>query len=172
MKCVPKMYKKDIFSIPYGRLKEEGVKCLIFDLDNTLALLDERECPEKVRILIEELKKDFSVFIITNNIRRRVLPYEEALGITTISMAMKPLTKGLMKIKNKYKFKKKEMVMIGDQIMTDVISGNSFRIKTILVDPLSQKDLKITSLNRYIENKVIKRYAKKGVFERGNYYEW
>ena len=61
--------------------------------------------------------------------------------------------------------------MIGDQMMTDIMSGNSFKIKTILVDPLGHKDLKITSLNRFIENKIIKKYSKKGIFKRGSYYE-
>ena len=47
--------------------------------------------------------------------------------------------------------KKKEMCMIGDQIVTDVLAGNRFKIMTILVDPLGEKDLKITGLNRKIE---------------------
>ena len=63
------------------------------------------------------------------------------------------------------------MCMIGDQIVTDVLAGNRFRIMTILVDPLGEKDLKITGLNRKIEAKIVKRYEKRGLFERGKYYE-
>ena len=63
------------------------------------------------------------------------------------------------------------MVMIGDQIVTDILAGNRYKIKTILVDALGEKDLKITKLNRFIENKIVKRYQKKGLFERGKYYE-
>ena len=61
--------------------------------------------------------------------------------------------------------------MIGDQIVTDILSGNKFRIMTILVDPLGKKDLKITGLNRQIEAKIVRHYQKRGVFERGKYYE-
>ena len=43
-----------------------------------------------------------------------------------------------------YNLKKEEMIIIGDQIVTDIISGKRFKIKTILVDPLGVKDLKIT----------------------------
>ena len=32
----PTMYKKNIFDIDYKKLKENGIKCLVFDLDNTL----------------------------------------------------------------------------------------------------------------------------------------
>ena len=32
MLCYPKMYKKDIFCINYDKLKENSIKCLVFDL--------------------------------------------------------------------------------------------------------------------------------------------
>ena len=38
-------------------------------------------------------------------------------------------------------------------------------------DNLGEKDLKITGLNRKIEEKIVKRYEKRGLFERGKYYE-
>ena len=86
-------------------------------------------------------------------------------------MALKPLPKNLRKIKKKYNLKKKEMVMVGDQIVTDILSGNLFNIMTILVDPLGEKDLKITYFNRKIENRIVNYYQKRGLFERGKYYE-
>ena len=62
------------------------------------------------------------------------------------------------------------MCMIGDQIVTDILAGNRYRIMTILVDPLGEADLKITGLNRKIEKKIVDKYTKKGIFERGKYY--
>jgi hypothetical protein len=61
--------------------------------------------------------------------------------------------------------------MIGDQLMTDIISGNLYKIFTILVDPLGKKDLKVTYFNRYIEKKVLKKLKRKNMFEKGCYYE-
>ncbi len=167
----PTKYYKDIFSIDYNKLKEEGIKCLIFDLDNTLALISEKECPKKTQKLIKSLQDDFMVFIISNNVANRIEPYKRRLGVDAVSLAMKPLTFGLARLRKKYNLKKKEMIMIGDQLVTDIISGKSFNIKTILVDPLGDKDLKITGLNRRIENIIVKRYMRKGIFERGKYYE-
>ena len=168
---IPDMYKKTIFDINYDLLKEKGITCLIFDLDNTLALIDEKECPEKVKVLIKELKKDFKVLIISNNYKSRLKPFEDALGIDSVSFALKPLTKGLRQVIKKYHLKKSEMVMIGDQIPTDILSGKRFKIMTILVEPLAVKDLKITSFNRFIERRLIKKYEKKGLFQKGDYYE-
>ena len=33
---IPDMYQKSIYDIDYKKLKEKGIKCLLFDLDNTL----------------------------------------------------------------------------------------------------------------------------------------
>ena len=167
----PNKYYKDIYSIDYNKLKSEGIKCLVFDLDNTLGLITNRKCPDKTRELLRSLQEDFSIFICSNNIKRRLSPYLRDLGVGGVSFSMKPLTRGLNKIKTDYQFNKNEMVMIGDQIVTDVLAGKRFRIKTILVDPLGSSDLKITGINRIIENKILKKYKSHNVFERGKYYE-
>ena len=167
----PSKYYKDIYSINYDKLKEEGIKCLIFDLDNTLGLISEKECPRKTKLLIKKLKEDFLVLVCSNNNRSRLKPYLEDLGIGGVSWSMKPLTRGLRKIKRNYHLKKKEMTIIGDQIVTDIYAGNKYRIKTILVDPLGEKDMKVTFFNRKIENYIVKKYSKRGAFTRGKYYE-
>ena len=167
----PKMYRKNIFDINYDLLKKQGVTCLIFDLDNTLGLISHKMCPDETKNLIQKLKKDFLVLISSNNTKGRLKPYLEELGIDGVSWSMKPSIRGLLYAKRKYHLKKREMCIIGDQIVTDILAGNRFHIKTILVDPLGKKDLKITGFNRIIEGMIVRRYQKKGLFERGSYYE-
>lgn len=166
----PKIYQKNIFEINFKELKKDGIKCLIFDLDNTLGLISHKSCPDEAKELINKLKKDFIVVISSNNTRKRLKPYLEELGIDGVAWSMKPSIKSLIQIKARYKLKKKEMCIIGDQIVTDVLAGNRFHIKTVLVDPLGEKDLKITGLNRKVEARIVKRYEKRGIFERGKYY--
>lgn len=166
----PTIYQKSIYDINYNALKKQNIKVLVFDLDNTLALIDENKCPSKSKKLIQELKKDFQIFIISNNTSARIKPYVAELGIEGVPNARKPFTKGLKKIVKKG-YKKEEMVMIGDQLVTDVLSGNRFHIKTILVDPLGKKDLKITAFNRLVERQIFKFYKRKNILERGRYYE-
>ena len=57
---IPTMYYKNINEINYKKLKESGINCLIFDLDNTLALLDEKECSKELLEIISKLKKKLS----------------------------------------------------------------------------------------------------------------
>lgn len=166
----PDIYKKNIFEIDYKNLKQKGIKCLVFDLDNTLGLIDETTCPKETKKLINRLKKDFLIFISSNNTNKRIKPYVDDLGIFGVGFSLKPSIKGLVTIRKKHKLNKSEMVMIGDQIVTDIFSGNRYGIKTILVDPLGKKDLKITNINRKIEKVIVDNYKKRGIFERGNYY--
>ncbi len=170
MKCYPQMYQKDIKSIPYQKLKKRGIKCLIFDLDNTIALIDQKIITEDTKKILTDLKKDFKIIIISNNIKSRVMSYANYLECDFVSNAMKPLSKGFRKIRKKYHFQKNEMCMIGDQIVTDIFGGNRYGMFTILVDPLGKKDLKITSINRFIERRILNFYQKKNIMKKGEYY--
>lgn len=171
MKFYPNMYQKSIHNINYKKLKKIGIKCLVFDLDNTIALIDQHMITDETKNLLINLKNDFQVVIISNNITKRVKTYANYLDCDFVANATKPLSKGYKKIKKKYNLKNKEMCMIGDQIVTDIYGGNRFGMFTILVDPLGKKDLKITSLNRFIENKILNNYEKKDIMKKGVYYE-
>lgn len=168
---VPNIYQKDIYSINYDSLKNKGIKCLIFDLDNTLGLIENIDCPSKTKELIEELKKEFTVYICSNNTQKRLQPYLDCLGIDGVSWSMKPLGFGLKRINKKSQLDKAQMCIIGDQMITDILAGKRYGIVTVLTDSLGKKDLKITSFNRFIEKIIVKYYEKKGLFERGRYYE-
>ena len=171
MKFYPNMYKKCIQDINYKKLKKLGIKCLVFDLDNTIALIDQHKITGDAKKLLADLKKDFTIVIISNNIESRVKDYADELDCDYIAYAMKPSTRGYRVIKKRYNFKACEMCMIGDQIVTDILGGNRFNMFTVLVDPLAKKDLKITGFNRFIENKIFKYYEKKCIMKKGEYYE-
>lgn len=167
----PDIYQNSIFDINYDKLYQKGIRCLLFDLDNTLGLYSEPTCSKEAKDLITKLKKKFTVVIVTNSGKRRITPYLEDLGVDGISWAFKPSCKSLVKIKAKYHLTKKEMIIIGDQLMTDILAGKKFKIMTAFVNPLGKRDLPVTGLNRFIENKIINKYSKKDDFERGKYYE-
>lgn len=166
----PNIYKRSIYDIDYKSLKEHGITCLVFDLDNTLGLIENKRSPLKTKQLIRKLQEDFLVLICSNNTRGRLKPYLNDLNVGGVYFSLKPSTLGLRKIQRLYHLKKKEMCIIGDQLVTDILAGNRFHIMTILVDPMGDKDLKITGINRKLEAKIIRRYQKRGIFERGNYY--
>ena len=170
-KFYPMIYQKTIHDINYQKLKKRGIKCLIFDLDNTIALIEQDKVDEKTKRLFEVLEKDFKLIIISNNTRNRVEPYAKALKCDFVSFALKPLGYGYKRIQKKYNLKKEEMAMIGDQLVTDIHVGNRMTGCSILVEPLGKKDLKITSLNRLIEKLIFKHFEKTNKMKKGVFYE-
>lgn len=169
-KFYPKSYLKNIYEIDYNILKNKNIKVLIFDLDNTIALIDQNKVNDETIELFNKLKKDFKIVIISNNTEKRVSQYGKMLECDYVCNALKPLSKGYNKIKNKYNIKDKEICIIGDQLVTDMFLGNRKNAYTILVDPMGNKDLKITSLNRFIERKILNYYKKRNIFKKGDYY--
>ena len=163
---VPNMYQKSVFDINYNDLKDMNIEYLIFDLDNTLGLINDVVCNSKTRDFINELSKSFTIIIASNNNYNRVSTFSKEMKVDIISMALKPSRKIHQIMKKKYTKNMSKVCMIGDQIVTDIIVGNRFGMLTILVYPLGEKDLKITSFNRFLEKKIINKMN----FKRGEYY--
>lgn len=57
--------------------------------------------------------------------------------------------------------KKEEILVVGDQVMTDVLGGNMAGFYTVLVIPVVQTDGKITKINRFMERIILKRIKNK-----------
>ena len=55
----------------------------------------------------------------------------------------------------------KNIAAVGDQIMTDVIGANRCKMFSILVEPISEKDIFITKIKRPIERMIINKYLSK-----------
>ena len=163
----PKMYQKSIYDINYSILKKQNIKVIIFDLDNTLLGAYQDEPDDKLIKFINELKKDFKIIVASNNTKARVKKVCDKLDCDYLYSILKP-TKLMKKyFKKKFSYDFSETVIIGDQVVTDILLGNRLNIYTILVDPREDKDLKITKFNRFLEKNIMKRIK----IKRGEYYE-
>ena len=162
----PKMYQKDIYSINYSKLKEK-YKLLIFDLDNTIGSIKEDVCNQKTTDFLNNLMDDFIIVVASNSHRERVLKFTKNLKCDVFYLSLKPTLHVLRKIKKKYQIPYSKMVIIGDQIMTDIFVGNRKNLLTILVDKVRDIDFKITSINRIFERKI----NKINNLKKGDYYE-
>lgn len=169
---VPDMYQKSIHTIDYKKLKKMGIKCLLFDLDNTIAPTSLNKPDKKVKMLFYELKNmGFKIIIISNSPKPRVEPFKNELQVDASAFALKPRKDKYLKIMKTYNFKPEEIAAIGDQLVTDIYGANRLDITSILVNSVSEKDFFATTLNRLFEKIIFKSLTKKGLFMRGKYYE-
>ena len=163
---IPKLYYKDIYSINYKKLKDKKVTYLLFDIDNTIA--DNRDNkPSKEAIqLINKLKKDFTIILVSNALPLRAKRFGQELAVDYYAFSIKPLKKTYKKIISKYNINPSNIAAIGDQLYTDILGANKMGIISILIDRMSNNESIITKFNRIRENKIIKKYK---IIERGHY---
>ena len=168
----PDIYQKSIFTINYQKLKKAGIKCLIFDLDNTIAP-KEIEIPEQAIIDLFAMLDDmgFYLAILSNASKNRVRPFKEKCNVNSAYSSHKPLKKKYLKVMDLYHVKDTEVACIGDQLLTDILGANRLQLTSILVNPINEHELFVTKINRFFERKIFKRLTKKGLFKKGEYYE-
>ena len=160
-KLYPTEYIASVYDLKLDELKAQGMKGIIFDIDNTLVPYDEIEPNDKVIALFESIRAaGFKITLVSNNTEDRVVKFNEKLKVFALHKAQKPLTKNLKKALTLMQCKREEAVIVGDQVFTDVYGGNKAGIKTILVQPVSDKDEWKTKVKRGIERKIIKSYQK------------
>lgn len=171
-KFIPDVYNQSIYRINYDKLKKDGIKLIVFDLDNTIAPVDVKNATNETLDLFYKIKDmGFKVIIMSNSKKERVEPFKNFLEVDSSFMSLKPLSKSYKKIMRVYNVKKEEVACVGDQILTDVWGANKVGMTSILVNPISKKDGKFTILNRKIENIIIKILENKDVFKKGKYYD-
>ncbi len=161
-KLLPTYIFESVDKIPFKVLEKEGIKGLMFDLDNTLTnhhnILDE----EKREWIKEAKKRGFKMCILSNTCDiKKVKMYMNEFDINGLSLAMKPFIKGYQFALNLLELKKEEVCMIGDQIFTDVLGANRFGIKSILVKPFDKNEAFWVKIKRPVENVIIYNHEKR-----------
>lgn len=163
-KFAPYMCYKDIYKIDYNKLYSDGVKIILFDLDNTIIGYHETLPSEEDKLFITSLKeRGFIPVIMSNNHTDRIENVAAFLNVDKLSNAKKPLKFGYKKILKRYsEYRPEQFVAIGDQIVTDIWGASRMNIKGILVKPIRLDNEKwYTRFNRRIEKFIIKHKIKK-----------
>ena len=168
---IPDIYQENIYKINYDSLILRGIKCIIFDLDNTLVTIKEKLPTEDNIKLFKELKeKGFKVYLVSNSIKRRVKPFKEELKVDYVYRAKKPDIEKINDLIVKSKFEIDEIAMIGDSMTDDVVCGNTIGITTILVEKLGKREFPFARLRRIKEHSIQKKLRDKDLFVKGRYY--
>lgn len=152
----PTWMVNSIYSITPAQLEKNNIKAVVTDLDNTLIAWNDPAATEESILWIKEMKQaGIPVIVLSNNSKERVKVVADVLELDYIPRGLKPFRRGLRKAQEILQLPKEEILMVGDQIMTDVLSANRFGVKSVLVKPILASDAWNTKLNRLIELKVM-----------------
>jgi uncharacterized protein len=163
---LPNEHVKSILDIKAADLKSKGIKGIITDLDNTLVEWDRPNAtPQLIKWFNEMKEHNILVTIVSNNNETRVKAFSDPLHIPFIFRAKKPFMPAFKKALAQMGIKKEEAVVIGDQLLTDVLGGNRSGFHTILVVPVAQTDGLATKFNRFVERRILNWFRKKGMLQ-------
>ncbi len=163
-KFYPDEAVESAYGIPYEKLYEDGVRGLLYDIDNTLVEHDADATAQAVELIGRLRKLGFSVMFLSNNDEERVRRFNRDIGAKYIYKAGKPSPRSYLRAMEQMGTSAQTTVFIGDQLFTDIWGAKRAGIRTYLVRPIAKHEEIQIVLKRRLEGIVLffyRRYCKK-----------
>ena len=159
----PEYLFQDITHITPEFLRQQGIRALLLDVDNTLTAHGSQQLSRPVADWLEQMKaQGVRMVIVSNNLRRRVEPFARQLGLEYISMGCKPLPGGLARGRHLLGVRRGQVALVGDQLFTDRLAGWLYGIRVLVVQPMTRDIKKGILFRRKLEKPFIEKYFKQG----------
>ena len=159
MLLTPNMQVRKITDITIEMLRENNIKGMILDVDNTL--IDLNRVPlEGIKEWMDNMKNEGIKFCIASNSLKKdkIEKVAKMLDIPYVHFSAKPTKIGLKKAKQILGIENsKNIAEVGDQLFTDVLGTNRMKMFSILTEPLCEEKVKINNLKRKLEKRVLRR---------------
>lgn len=129
----PQGFAPDVWAIDFAALRRAGYEGLLFDVDNTLVPHGADPTPETDALFAELDRLGFRCLILSDNGPDRLRRFLKNVDADFIDNAGKPRKRGYREALRRLGLPPQKVVMIGDQVFTDVLGANRCRIPSILV---------------------------------------
>lgn len=156
----PDDIQESTYTIDFEKMYEEGIRGVLFDIDNTLVEHD-ADADERAVNFFKRLKSiGLNSCLISNNQEERVLRFNKDIGTNYIYNAHKPSGKNYKKAMEIMGTDLSNTLFVGDQLFTDVFGAKRIGMRNILVRPIAPKEEIQIVLKRYLERIVLHFYEK------------
>ncbi len=123
---------------------------MLTDLDNTLIAWNNPDGTQQLHDWLQEMKQaGITVMVVSNNNHDRISRALARLDLPFVARALKPFPVGINRAVRQLGLSKHAVVMVGDQLLTDIAAGNAANVRTVLVQPLVETDAWNTRINRF-----------------------
>lgn len=138
-------------------LRAQGLIHALLDIDNTILTRDTRELPRDVGVWLGRARDAGITFCLVSNSTQAetMSALSERLDIPVVLRSMKPLPQGYVRGMRLLGGTSKDTVMIGDQMVTDVVGAHLVGMKAYMVAPLAEKELPHTAIFRWMERVML-----------------
>ena len=153
----PDVFVASIVDIDLRELKSSGCRALMLDLDNTILPWKNSDVPESSRQWVEAAKSLGMKLCIVSNTHnpKRLSRVAEDLGIPSLYRALKPRRYGFQKAAAMLDCNADSSIVVGDQLLTDILGGNLAGFRTILVQPMHPREFFGTKISRLVERGIL-----------------
>lgn len=167
----PSVYVRSFKDVNVERLKIQGIKLFICDLDNTLVPHYTRLPNKDVLNFIKSVKQAGIEFVLmSNNVNSRVKLFAEKAGVEEFYWnARKPFKSVAKGIIERKQLPSSQIIFMGDQIVMDILVANRLKAESILVQPLVSSDYKMSSFNMFLEKRIYKNLEKNNILKLGSF---
>lgn len=144
---------KSVLDLTPEILRENNIKGLLMDLDNTLTTHDNPRPADGVTDWIALMKENgIRMVIVSNNHYERVKPFADMLGLECICEGKKPLSDGFNRAQKLINIPFENLAVVGDQIYTDVLGAMlKPKVKCVYVYPIEFEKKGFLAFKRKIE---------------------
>ena len=131
---LPRWITDSVTDISPAFLKSKGITLLMLDFDNTLVPYTTDVPTESVLDWLRQMQQqEIRLCVVSNSHKARVKIFCKQYGISCITHAKKPFSKGICQCLEQFSVKPSECALAGDQIFTDTLGANLTGISPILV---------------------------------------
>ena len=141
-----------------------GFRFVLLDIDNTILTRDTHEVPRDAGFWLAKARDAGIAFcLVSNNWHEGVYQLANRLSLPIVAKAVKPLPPAFLMALSKIGATRNATVVIGDQLVTDVLGAHFLGMKAYLLAPLVEQDLPHTLLLRNFERLVMGERKPEGV---------
>lgn len=137
-------------------LRACGRTHVLLDVDNTILTRDTGEVPRDIGAWLARARMaGISFCLVSNNWHQSVFDLAAELELPLVARSVKPLPPAFLLGMHKIGAKRRNTVVIGDQLITDCMGGHFLGMPVYMVLPLVEADLKHTLMLRHVEKLFI-----------------
>ena len=156
----PFEYVESVFSIDYAKLYYKGCRGIIFDIDNTLVPHGADSTPEVDELFRTIHGIGIKTVLLSDNTDERIERFLQNIDSPYISDAGKPDPAAFIRAVDVLGLDKGEVVVIGDQVFSDIKGANAAGIASILVKYIGYYDKAKKGKKRQLESVILGFYGR------------
>ena len=154
---LPERYFKGLSSISIQHdVVGKGFTCVFLDVDNTVRSRETNAVPASVQAWLEEGRAAGLRFcLLSNSWHENVFAFARQQNMPVVAKACKPLVHGYFQACSRMGCKRSQALMVGDQILTDILGAHLAGMTAYLVQPLCDINIKSALWQRQLEARIL-----------------